>query len=106
MPPLPPPPPEIFNDVPWGNYGYFLVPHNDCDTVMLPIKNRTVIPSFIVPFNNMQNRSAILITPTVAFFAAINHNLIIWTLAISGPWKPETYKMDQNPPITAKNMTF
>ena len=47
--------------------------------------------------------------PTVAFYAAVNHNLNICTPAINGPWKTETYKnnkMDRNPPITAKDVTF
>ena len=68
----------------------------------------------IEPFNNMRNLK-IKSPPTVAFFAAINHNLniCICTLAIKGPWKTETYKetyknnrTDRNPPITAKNVTF
>ena len=63
---------------------------------------------FTAPFNNMRNLKFIS-PPTVAFFVAVNHNLNICTSAINGPWKTETYKnnrMDRNPPITTKNVTF
>ena len=61
-----------------------------------------------MPFNNTRNQKFIS-PPTVPFFAAVNHDLNICTSAINGPWKTETYKnnkMDRNPPITAKNVTF
>ena len=61
--------------------------------------NTTVI-SITAPFNNIRNLKFKSPT-TVAFFAAVNHNLNICTLAINGPWKTETYKnnkMDRNPP--------
>ena len=61
------------------------------------------------PSNNMQNLTFIS-PPTVAFFTAINHNLNICSMStINRPWKTETYKnnkMDRNPPITAKNVSF
>ena len=60
------------------------------------------------PFNNTRNLK-FKSPPTVPFFAAVNHNLKICTSAINEPWKTETYKnnkMDWNPPIIAKNMTF
>ena len=63
---------------------------------------------FTAPFNNMRNLK-FKSSPTVAFFAAINYNSNICTLATKGPWKTQTYKnnkMDQNQPITAKNVTF
>ena len=60
------------------------------------------------PFNNMQNLK-FKSPPTVAFFNAVNHNLKIWTSTINGLWNTETYKtnkMDRNPPIIAKSVTF
>ena len=50
--------------------------------------------SLTAPFNNMWNLK-FTSTPTVVFFAAVNHNLNICTSTINGLWKTETYKNDK-----------